>query len=47
MKTLRYLACPSELQLTQEYDKESDSRQSLLDYDRIDQDRKLKEQSEA
>jgi hypothetical protein len=36
MKTLGYLACSSELQLTQEYEQNSDSYLSLLDYDRID-----------
>lgn len=46
MKTLGYLACSSELQLIQEYEKDSDSHLGLLYYDRIDQDRKLKEQSE-
>jgi hypothetical protein len=47
MKTLGYLACSSELQLIQEYEKDSDSQLGLLYYDRIDQDRKLKEQSEG
>ena len=47
MRTLGYLACSFELQLTQEYEKDSDSHLSLLDYDRIGQGRKLKEQSEG
>jgi len=47
MKTLECLVCFSELQLTQKFVRELDNYPSLLDYDRIDQDRKLKEQFEA
>ena len=47
MKTLECIVCFSELQSTQKYEIESDNYLSLLDYDRIDQDRKLKEQFEA
>jgi hypothetical protein len=47
MKTLECLVYFYELQLTQKYEIESDNYLSLLDYDRIDQDRKLKEQFEA
>jgi hypothetical protein len=47
MKTLGYLVCSSELQLIQEYEKDSDSHLGLLYYNKMDQDRKLKEQSEG
>ena len=47
MKALECPTCFSELQFTQEYEIESDNYLRLLDYDRIVQDRKLKEQFEA
>lgn len=47
MKTLECLTCSSELQLTQKYEIEPDNYLSLLDYDRIDQNSKMKEQFEA
>jgi hypothetical protein len=44
MKALECLTCSYELQLTQKYEIGTDNFLSLLDYDRIDQDSKLKEQ---